>query len=216
MPWADVILNQDLLTGTLKEEERMKGIKTKNYFTRVMGWGVVAAALAIGAQGCTVMDQRSLKELEGAYGVNKPKIEASFASPWLSPRDIWRVYLNGSDPDGDIRWIQVSLWVPGGVMTTARIDVDPDQAAKMSGYLTLHSMDLPESLLRFGNSDLRLYVALEDRAGHVSERVVLSVSMALGSIQEGPPGGRFQEKFLGEVPVRFLQFSPTAGIGTWP
>lgn len=194
----------------------MIGLKTKSSFARALMWGGVGAALALSAQGCAVLDQRSPKELEAAFGANKPRIEATFASPWLSPRDVWKIYLNGSDPDGDMRWIQVSLWVPGGIMTTARIDVEPAQSGRISGYLTLHTMDLPESLLRFGNSDLRLYVALEDRAGHVSERVVLSVSLALGSVQEPVSGGLFQERFLGEVPVRFLQFSPSAGLNTWP
>lgn len=194
----------------------MIGKIIKRLSPRFFIWGAMGAAVVLSAQACAVLDQRSTKELEAAFGANKPKIEATFASPWLSPRDIWRIYLNGSDPDGDIRWIQVSLWVPGGVMTTARIDVGADQGGRISGYLTLHTMDLPELLLRFGNSDLRLYMALEDKAGHVSERVVLPVSLALGSAQERPSGGLFQERFLGEVPVRFLQFSPSAGLGTWP
>lgn len=195
----------------------MIGIKTHRLFPRGLRWSILGVAMVIGAQGCVVLDQRSPKEMEAAFGPNKPKVEAIFASPWLSPRDIWKIYLNGSDSDGDIKWIQVSLWVPGGTMTTARIQVEPDQGGKISGYLTLHTMDMPESLLRFGNSDLRLYLALEDKAGHVSERAVVSVSLALGSAQEKPPSGSgFQERFLGEVPVRFLQFSPSAGLGTWP
>ncbi len=194
----------------------MSWIETNKTLARAFMGGVVAAVLIWGGQGCAVLDQRSPQELEAAFGANKPRVEASFASQWLSPREIWKIYLNASDPDGDMRWIQVSLWVPGGIMTTARLPLEPSQAGKVSGYLSVHTMDLPESLLRFGNSDLRLYVALEDRAGHVSERVVLPVSLALGSRQEPAPSGQFQERFLGEVPVRFLQFSPSAGLGTWP
>jgi hypothetical protein len=188
----------------------------KGLLDRVWAIGVLVIAIGFLAQGCTVLDQRTRQELEAAYGSGQPKIEAVFAARWVAPREVWRIYLNGSDPEGDMRWIQVSLWVPGGIMNTARLDVDPDQRGRLSGYLTLHTMDLPESLQRFGNSDLRLYVALEDRAGHVSERAIFSASMVLGARQDSPPAGQFKEKFLGEVPVRFLQFSPSAGIGTWP
>ncbi|MEJ5375486.1 MAG: hypothetical protein WHX93_02780 [bacterium] len=194
----------------------MNRTKSKKTFSRFWVGALLGATLGLGSHGCVVMDQRSPQQLEATFGANKPKIEATFASQWLSPREIWKIYLNGSDPDRDIRWIQVSLWVPGGIMHTARLHVEAQQEGRISGYLTLHTMDLPDSLLRFGNSDLRLYLALEDKAGHVSERAVLSVSLVLGSRQEMPKPGLFQETFLGEVPVRFLQLSPSAGLGTWP
>lgn len=183
------------------------------------GWlvGSLGLAFLLGAQGCAMLDQRTRQELEAAYGPNKPKIEETFAARWVTPGETWKIYINASDPDGDLKYFQVSMWVPGGIMTPVRLDLEPDQYKSISGYLTLHTGDFPLSILRFENSELTLYVALEDRAGHVSEQAIFPVSLVLGSKQEQPLAGKFKEEFLGNVPVQFMMISPTGGFSiNWP
>lgn len=183
------------------------------------GWtaGFLGLAFLLGTQSCAVLDQRTRQELEAAYGPNKPKIEEVFAARWVTPRETWKIYINASDPDGDLKYFQVSLWVPGGIMTPVRLDLEPDQSKTISGYLTLYTGDLPLSILRFGSSELTLSVALEDRAGHVSERAVFPVTLILGAKKEEPPAGKFKEQFLGNVPVQFMMISPTGGVSSnWP
>jgi len=168
------------------------------------------------AAGCVVVDQRSPQELEKAYGPNKPKVQDIFASKEVSPGEAWKIYLNASDPDGDMRFIQVSLWVPGGVLMPVRLDVPASTGGELSGYLVLYTSDLPFSVQRFGGSEITIYVALEDRAGHVSERAITSTRLILGAKEGPPPAGKFQERYLGTVPVRFMQTPGLGGLSSWP
>jgi len=168
------------------------------------------------ASGCAVLDHRSPQELEKAYGPNKPKVEEIFASKEVFSGEAWKIYLNASDPDGDMTFIQVSLWVPGGILTPVRLGVPASTGKELSGYLVLYTSDLPFSVQRFGGSEITIYVAVEDRAGHVSERAITSTRLLLGARQEPPPAGKFQERYLGTVPVRFMQMPGLGGLSSWP
>jgi hypothetical protein len=178
----------------------------------LLGWFVGPLLI----QGCQVVDQRTRQELEKAYGPNPPKVEACFASREVAPRDTWKIYLKGSDPDGDMTFIQVSMWVPGGFLNPVRLAVGPSSGSRVSGYLALHTGDLPFSAMRFGGSELTVYISLEDRAGHVSERASLSGTVILGARREEPPAGRFEEVHLGTIPVQFMQAPSLGGMGPWP
>jgi hypothetical protein len=180
------------------------------------GLMIAAVALASGMAGCAVLDQRSRAELEAAYGPNPPKMEDGYAARAVSQRDDWLVYIRGSDPDGDLLFIQVSLWIPGGNMTPIRLDVNPAHVRSVSGYLVLNTNDLPESLVRFGAGELRLMVALEDRAGHRSEIAAFPASFVTGARQGPAPQGRFEEQFLGSVPVQFIQVDSIGSGASWP
>jgi hypothetical protein len=177
---------------------------------------IVALALASMATGCAVFDQRSRAELEAAYGPNAPRMEDGFASRDVSPRDDWFVHIRGSDFDGDLRFIQVWMWIPGGNMTPIRLDVGPVHARSISGYLVLNTNDLPEGLVTTGSGELRLMVALEDRAGHRSDVAMFPTSLVVGARQEPPPKDRFQETFLGNVPVHFMQMDSIGSGASWP
>lgn len=166
--------------------------------------------------GCAVVDQRTPQELDKAYGPNKPRVQEILAAREVSPGDAWKIYFNGSDTDGDMTFIQVSLWVPGGVLTPVRLEVPASAGKDISGYLVLYTSDLPFSVQRFGGSEITIYVALEDRAGHVSERAITSTRLILGARQESPPAGKFQERYLGAVPVRFMQMPGLGGLSSWP
>ncbi len=168
------------------------------------------------AAGCVVVDQRSPQELEKAYGPNKPKVQDIFASKEVFSGEAWKIYLNASDPDGDMTFIQVSLWVPGGILLPVRLEVPASSGKELSGYLVLYTSDLPFSVQRFGGSEITIYIALEDRAGHVSERAITSTRLILGATEEPPPAGKFQERYLGTVPVRFMQTPGLGGLSSWP
>ena len=176
---------------------------------------LLTVLLLTGLAGCAVLDQRSRPEMEAAYGPNPPRIEASFASRNVSPEDTWKIYIKGSDPDGDLRFVNVALWFSRGNMTPIRLDVAQDQGRSISGFLTLDIWALPDSVFRFGSGDLRLSVALEDRAGHISERFLLAVGVLGGATQEPPPAGVFEERSLGNIPVQFIQIDSIGGA-SWP
>lgn len=191
--------------------KRMGGVKPRSFVALIC-----SIAVLIFTGSCQVLDQRTKTELEKVYGPNPPRIEAQFGSPEVAPRATWKIYLSGSDPDGDITFIQVSMWVPGGFLNSVRLAVDPSYSRTLSGYLALYTGDLPSSVLRFGGSELTVYLALEDRAGHVSQRVSVTGTVILGARQQEPASGKFQDVFLGTIPVQFMQAPGLGGLGTWP
>jgi len=189
-----------------------EGVRFWRGFRSILLGGIF---LGLGA-GCVVVDQRSPQELEKAYGPNKPKVQDIFASKEVFSGEPWKIYLNASDPDGDMTFIQVSLWVPGGVLMPVRLEVPASTGKELSGYLVLYTSDLPFSVQRFGASEITIYVAVEDRAGHVSERAIASTRLILGAKEEPPPAGKFQERYLGTVPVSFMQMPGLGGLSNWP
>jgi hypothetical protein len=168
-------------------------------------------AVLMGMWGCVAFDQRSRQELETAYGANPPRIDATYAAKYVSPQGVWKVFIKGSDTDGDLQFINVALWFGRGNMTPVRMDIAPDQSRTISGFIALNLWELPERAISSGQ--LRLLVGLEDRAGHVSERSLLAVGMAMGMPEEPPPAGVFDERHLGNIPVQFIEIQSIGGMG---
>jgi len=50
-----------------------------------------------------------IEEKEKIYGKNTPVIGQSFASNEMAPGDQWKIYLLGSDPDGDMETILAAV-----------------------------------------------------------------------------------------------------------
>jgi hypothetical protein len=168
---------------------------------------LVASVLAVLA-GCQVVDQRTQKELEVSYGPNAPRLEATFAAQAITPGDEWKIWLKGSDPDGDIQYIQVWLEFPSRASTPVRLEVDPDQARHLSGYLILNTLEFGGDIQDLVSGWLRLRVVLEDRAEHQSEAAEFSLQFSFGAQASQPPPGVFQDHFLGKIPVEFAPVEP--------
>ena len=166
------------------------------------GRALLVAVLISWTSGCAILDQRSQAELEAAYGPNKPQLEASFAATQLSPGDTWRIYFKGSDKDRDIQFIHVWMQGPLRSTTPVRLMTSSEPDGSLRGYLTLDSSDLVGGdLFMLASVWVRLWVSLEDRAGHRSEYAVFPLSFYLGAIQAKPPPGAFEEKFLARIPA---------------
>ncbi len=166
------------------------------------GCALLVAVLISWTSGCAILDQRSQEELEAAYGPNKPELEAAFAATQLSPGDTWRIYVKGSDRDRDIQYIHV--WMQGPLRTTTpvRLMTSSEPDGSLRGYLILESAELVGGDLRLLSSVwARLWVSLEDRAGHRSEYAIFPLSFYFGAIQAKPPPGAFEEKFLARIPA---------------
>ncbi len=172
---------------------------------------VLGGLLSLALGGCAVLDERGPRELDAAYGPNPPRLEATFAAEAVSPVDAWRLYIRGSDMDGDMTYVQVWLNMPGRQFTPVRIDVDSGQARAISGFITLNTMDFGADVNRLFDIWARVSVTLEDRAGHRSEMRTHGVRFVAGAAQPPPPGGGFDERFLGRIPVEFIPRDTTGG-----
>jgi hypothetical protein len=174
---------------------------------RTPGITLLVALIFSALAGCETLDERSGQELAARYGPNPPAIEAVFSPREVPPRSVWRIYLKGEDPDGDLSFIYILVLVPWG-QVPIRLKVDPDQGHVLSGYLEFNTW----AFVDFSPLWLRMAVTLEDRAGHRSESVELAYSFYAEAEETRPPQGMFQERFLGRMPLETLPKAIGPGI----
>ena len=128
-----------------------------------------------------------------------PVITQSFASKEVRTGDTWKVYLQVSDPGGEMRNIYAVIDQPGvGQYPLSILRVKPENRKELSGYIYL-STATPVAPLYFIN--LMLTVQVQDRSGNFSQPVVFPLSINNRSTQEVPPQGVFKEDALGPVMV---------------
>ncbi len=134
--------------------------------------------------------------MTGKKGV--PVITRSFASPQVWPGDAWRVYLNASDPDGDMKSVSCIIEQPGRDAYPVGITrIREDQQRELSGYLYLNTAGATG--LNFGT--LSLTVQIQDRAGNFSAPVSFPLSFNPRAHQEEAPPGLFQDREIGPIMI---------------
>jgi hypothetical protein len=162
----------------------------------------IIVAILAGSWGCTGLNERASQQLEEAYGTAPPTIDSTFASKTILPRSVWRIYLNASDPDGDIQYAQFWVEVPWNT-SPFLVKVNPEQDGSLSGYFEFDML----WFLNFAPMWIRVQVTLEDKAKHKSELVEYVASISASSQPDLPPKGLFQQRFLGRIPAELM---PTA------
>lgn len=165
-------------------------IDLRSLLRKMSGVALLALVLVLAANS----------EALASYGPNAPRLEGTYADSVTGPRDAWRIYLKGSDPDGDLKFIHLWVNVAGMPTTPIRVRVDRDQESHISGYLKLFNTKSMDFSDLFG-PPIRLSVSLEDRAGNRSNVVDLPVSFYLGAKQDLAPAGAFQDRLLGRIPA---------------
>ena len=85
-----------------------------------------------------------LEEREKIYGKAAPVITQSFASKEMRLGEKWKVYLNASDPDGDMKTIISAIDQKGeGTLTPSFTTIKEDQQRRnLSGYIYLNTAGL--------------------------------------------------------------------------
>jgi hypothetical protein len=160
-------------------------------------WAVVIGFL------CLIIGYASLQTWEvqgGVAGKAVPLISQSFASTRIRPGETWKVYLNASDPSGEMKNFFAIINQPGvGQYPLSTIRIKKENRKELSGYLYLNT-STPVYPLNFVN--LTLSVQVQDRSGNFGEPVVFSLSINSQFTQEDPPQGIFKEEALGPVMVR--------------
>ncbi len=163
--------------------------------------GKLFAALAlIALAGCAFLG--GVAEREKVYGKATPVITQSFASPRVKMGENWLLYINASDPDGDMDRIVCSIDFQGGAHQPSPVGsakIPRDQGKNLSGYFYLDISDLPYP------AQIILNLQIEDKAGHYSVPLSFSLSIVEPSSkenrQEEPPAGIFQEENLGPIMI---------------
>jgi hypothetical protein len=140
----------------------------------------------------------TMADREGTYGTGAPVIVQSFASPQVRPGDNWKVYLNASDPNGDMRDIVAVIEQTGvGSYSASYTRVKTENRKDFSGYIYLSTTGPSPIVLNWVN--LKLILHVRDMAGHFSEPVVLPLSFSTRAMQSPPPEGLYKEQNLGPI-----------------
>jgi hypothetical protein len=149
------------------------------------------------AMGYVVLASAQSREETDKTGV--PVITQSFASKEVRPGDTWKVYLNVSDPKGDLKRIFAVIFQPGvGEYPVSMIRVKGKNSKELSGYIYLYT-SAPGFSGEFVK--LTLTVQVEEKSGKVSEPAVFPLFMHSRATQEAPPNGVFKEEAIGPIMI---------------
>jgi hypothetical protein len=170
----------------------------KNLKLFILFWLIIAVA------GCAAAERKSAEPLGQPGQPAKPPqaapvITQFFASPQIAPGRVWRVYLQASDADGDMKEFICTIHQAGvGTYPVSITRIKEGSQKSLSGYLFLN-------VTAFRNLDfveLTLAVQVRDRAGQFSEPVKFPLSINSRYAQEPPPEGVFQENNLGPIMIQ--------------
>lgn len=146
--------------------------------------------------GCATFERAEVREQR--HGKAAPVIDQYFASPTMRPGDTWKVYMKASDPDGDMKRIVAHLGPGsrGGDSSVAFTRLREEDRREFSGYLYW-----------FPGSDVGYYgpyvmiLQVEDRAGHYSAPISVTLNFKPSGRQDLPPADVFQEKEIGPIMI---------------
>ena len=132
-------------------------------------------------------------------GKTVPVISQSFASRQVWPGETWKVYLNASDPNGEMKNIFAVVEQPGlGPYPLSITRIRKENRKEISGYVYLVT-SAPNYSLNFINLSLTIWV--QDHSGNFSAPVTLPLSINSRYTQEAAPSGVYKEHDLGPVMV---------------
>jgi len=138
----------------------------------------------------------SLSEAEAAEG---PVISKFFATSELVPGDTWKIYLNASSSDANMKYLYATVEQAGGMAYPVSITrIKGEDQKDLSGFLYLYTQSA--SSMEFVT--LKLVVQIRDDKGRVSEPAVFPLTFKSRASVEAPPAGSFREKDLGPVMIR--------------
>jgi hypothetical protein len=178
---------------------------------RAMNKKVFAAAFAFLflAIGYTPLEAAEVQE--GIAGKAVPVIAQSFASTEICTGEAWKVYLNASDPNGEMKKLFALADQPGvGQCPLSITGIEKKNRKELSGYLypfTATSFDP----LDFVNLKPTVYV--QDGAGNFSQPAVFPLSIQSSFSQAAPAAGLFQEPSLGPIMVKLKRVRGGGGKG---
>jgi hypothetical protein len=136
-----------------------------------------------------------------------PVITQSFASQFLGEGDTWKVYLNASDPDGDMKYIICTIDQPGiGTSPVSFTRIKEENRRELSGYIYWNT----GGVYGLNLSSITLTVQIQDRSGNFSDSVSFPLQFQPGVRQEAPPKDTFQEIELGPI---MITLQSTSGGG---
>lgn len=154
---------------------------------------------------CTTLGNRGTQ-----HGGSPPVITNAFASKEVSHGDIWRIYVEANDPDGDMRYFGYTITNTGFGGRVDYVRIRKGDRATMLGYLRVFTSSPGDPQAEWARLTLTLYI--QDRSGNTSGKVTFPVALTRGVKQASPPPPFDIQgmKRLGQIWVE-LPRTPTGG-----
>ncbi len=146
---------------------------------------------------CLAMGCATLESPKGAVKAT-PVITHSFASGEMRVGDSWKIYLNASDPDGEMIRIFATVEQAGRSYPVSIRRVSKENGKEFSGYLYLSTTSSESAL---DGLSITLRIQIQDRSGEFSQPVVFPLVLSSLATQQAPPQGIFKEQNLGPIMV---------------
>ena len=136
--------------------------------------------LSLGMACCTTVGERGTEPAG-----SPPVITSSFASEKVSHGDIWKIYLEANDPDGDMGYFAYSIKNSdfGGRFEYVRIR--KGDRARLAGFIGVVTSPPKDALGEWAR--LTLTLCIQDRSGNTSDKVTFPVALSRGVKQVSPP-----------------------------
>ena len=146
---------------------------------------------------CLAMGCATLESPKGAVKAT-PVITQAFASEEIRVGETWKIYLNASDPNGEMIKIYGIVEQPGQIYPVSITKVSKENGKEFSGYLYLSTAPPAHPL---DGTSITLTVQIQDRSGNFSQPAVFPLTLKSLAAQEAPPQGVFKEQDLGPVMI---------------
>ncbi len=179
----------------------------------------IAAIASIGAIVVLLVGigySQSLSEWLTKPGGSPPVITHSYASEELHHGDIWKIYLEAKDPDGDMVHFVCVFDQPGfGMYTPGYVVLKKQHREELRGYLRWfstggHGLSLPE----WTRANVTIFI--RDKGGNKSNKVTFPLLLSRGA-RQGPPPLPFDNgplDNLGTIMVELLDPDRDSGSQT--
>ena len=159
---------------------------------------LIVFALSALLWGCATPPQCKEETVEGQG--QPPVILDSYAASVIRPGATWRIYLDASDDDGDMRDI-VAVITQTGVASypTSFTQIKQEDSAELSGYLFLNTSARDRNLI---NDRLTLELMVRDCQGNRSAPVQFHLRFDLVTTQQtSEEREKFANRQLGAIMI---------------
>jgi hypothetical protein len=143
---------------------------------------VFVAVLVLGGCAPVVMQPSEPLQAQAVGPIHSPRIDDGFAVSSLWGGETWRIYLRGSDPDGDMKHLWVVITQLGVRSDTEIVPLVGPDRAEFSGFLTLNT---PSWIRTWEN--VRVEVRIRDQAGNLSEKATFEAQIGFPTRETLPP-----------------------------
>jgi len=132
-------------------------------------------------------------------GLPVPVITQAFASKEVWPGKTWKVYLNVSHPNGEMKSIYAIVDQPGvGQYPVTTIPIKEENRKELSGYIYLTTSSQWRGLEYV---TLTLTIQVQDKSRTFSPPAVFPLAFSSRAKEEPPPQGVFKEQEIGPIMV---------------